>query len=451
MADEKAAKAQDESKLALPQAQTKPLEGTITGDEKFGYLAELVARRMLERSAAHIAGKVSDSLSAEQKKQDEQELATPDSSPHAPTILVVRDLNVAAGDIVWTQVSLQIDLLQQLVTKHLGLCPSAEPAKAAPGEPEEGAKGVLGEVAKGGVGAAAAIAGLVAAGGSAVSGVGVALAALPALVGAVADVAGYFKTDLTIKGKKFGLTWESAATLVAGQLRLNGRPVLVDGFDVLPPPKTPSNGQSAAGPAPNHDILLRYLHLWQDCLRLEQCKTAISKVQIADAEAKITEAKAAIAKMRAYESAATLDEAQQALAAQESNRDKWQRIVAEADVLLTAFTKFTEAVTKPGDGQQRPMLAQAILREHIRRQNITHLLWLQIASDGGEVITEKQTFFHGGEAAFMGGLAVDYILADADAHIIAADSERVMGFLSADLTSGATHGIHVMNLDIENE
>ncbi|MFN8474664.1 MAG: hypothetical protein U0822_20910 [Anaerolineae bacterium] len=430
----------------MPEPQTKPLEGTVQGDDKFGYMAELVARRMLERSAGVIAGKVDAALAA---RSDSTHVAAPGSPRSDAIVLLVRDLNLAASDIVWAQVSLQIDVLQRLVADQVARCETALGAGQGEGQAKdmllgpplglESLGGALGSVLSTiGVGLAAA------GGGSPLSAVGAALAAVPPLVGAAGDIVGYFKTNLDIKGKKFGLAWESLAALVAADIK-NGA-AHVEGFSLLAAPVL-----SAAGGPPAADLMSRYVVLWRDSLRLDQCKATISALRIADLDAKIAALKAKIAKEQMHEPAASSQNDVNALSTLQAERDKWQKLSAEAEVLLAAFAKFTEAVAKPGDSQGPPALAQAVLRDEVRRGGTTHLLWLKVASDGGDVITEKKTFSRGGDTAFTGGHAVDYILADTQGRIIAAGSESVIGFMSVDLSDGSTSGIHLVNLDREGE
>ncbi|MFN8498714.1 MAG: hypothetical protein U0641_12755 [Anaerolineae bacterium] len=287
--------------------------------------------------------------------------------------------------------------------------------------------------------------GLAAAGGRTPLGLaGAAVAALPPLVGAAGDLVGYLKTNLDVKGKKFGLGWESLAALVAAGIKTGA--ARIEGFDLLAAPTLPPVG----GP-PAADLMTRYVVLWRDTLRLEGCKAAINVLKVADLDKKIAALKARIEQEALHEPLAQSQSDANVLKALQAERDRWQRLVAEADVLLTAFAKFTDAAAKPGDGGGPSALAQAVLRDALRRQGITHLLWLKIASDGGDVITEKKTFSRGGDTAFTGGHAVDYILADVGGRIVAAGSESVIGFMSADLSDGATAGIHLVNLDREAE
>ncbi|MFN8484553.1 MAG: hypothetical protein U0768_16065 [Anaerolineae bacterium] len=452
-AQKTAAEAQQTTlRTLMPEPQTKPLEGTVQGDDKFGYLAELVARRMLERSAGVIAGQVDAALAAS-ARSDTTHVAAPGDSRPAAVVLLVRDLNAAASDIVWAQVSLQIEVFQRLVAAHIKACETAlgpaqgaGPATGTTGDillgPDRGLEAVGGAISSVlstiGVGLAAA------GGGSPISLAGAALAALPPLVGAAGDIVGYFKTNLEVKGKKFGLGWESLAALVAADIKAAA--AHVEGLDLLAAPSLPAQG----GPPPA-DLMSRYVVLWRDTLRLEECKAAINALKLAELDKRMAALKAKIEKEQMHEPAAQSQSNMNDLKALQAERDKWQKLVAEADVVLTAFAKFTETAARPGDSGGLSALAQAVLRDAVRRKGITHLLWLKIASDGGDVITEKKTFSRGGDTAFTGGHAVDYMLADSGGRILTAGSEAVIGFMSADLSDGSTSGIHLVNLDREAE
>lgn len=448
-AQKAAAEAQQTTlRTLMPEPQTKPLEGTVQGDDKFGYLAELVARRMLERSAGVIAGQVDAALAAA-ARSDTTHVAAPGGSRPAAVVLLVRDLNAAASDIVWAQVSLQIEVFQRLVAAHIKACEAAlgsAQSEGAAGDillgPDRGLEAVGGAISSVlstiGVGLAAA------GGGSPISLAGAALAALPPLVGAAGDIVGYFKTNLEVKGKKFGLGWESLAALVAADIKAAA--AHVEGLDLLAAPSLPAQG----GPPPA-DLMSRYVVLWRDTLRLEECKAAINALKLAELDKRMAALKAKIEQEQMHEPAAQSQSHMNDLRALQAERDKWQKLVAEADVVLTAFAKFTETAARPGDSGGSSALAQAVLRDAVRRKGITHLLWLKIASDGGDVITEKKTFSRGGDTAFTGGHAVDYMLADSGGRILTAGSEAVIGFMSADLSDGSTSGIHLVNLDREAE
>ncbi|QLQ05536.1 MAG: hypothetical protein HZY76_05190 [Anaerolineae bacterium] len=102
--------------------------------------------------------------------------------------------------------------------------------------------------------------------------------------------------------------------------------------------------------------------------------------------------------------------------------------IANADTLTQAFSEFLTALTTTSDPAVPPLWLQAALRQQIRQQGITHLLYLKIVSSGGEAITKK-SFWRSGQTSYLGGAVITYLLAATDGRVELAGSEVCLGQL----------------------
>jgi hypothetical protein len=90
--------------------------------------------------------------------------------------------------------------------------------------------------------------------------------------------------------------------------------------------------------------------------------------------------------------------------------------------LSRAYDTYSQSVNQPQEGGLSSPLASAIFRDRIKDLGITHFLYLKIHSASGEARTKKGLWTRGGELSYLGGVALNYVLADKDGEIAAADS-----------------------------
>jgi hypothetical protein len=169
----------------LPKGESKPLEGKIETNDRFGYIAELVAYSAVQDLAAEItAGLTADSV-----------------LPSGATVLIVDQLDHATGDLPLATIKAQLDAFKLTLSAQLQQNEALLQRKA----PES----------------------LMLAAPALVTSV------LPLAVAALsltADIAGYFRTDYQIKGQEFEVKKEVLVSAVASQLQTMNRRVYLENF-----------------------------------------------------------------------------------------------------------------------------------------------------------------------------------------------------------------------------
>ena len=383
---EKAIAEAKKGKLAaeLPAgAAAPPPEGHITTDDKFGYLAELVATDTLTRQAARLVAQV-----------EQADL------PAGSKLLLVADPDVAAGDVPWLLVGQQLAALATALQNQIEandahieslLDTLAPQQEVLEGLQPKGLPAVLAPV---------------------VATLTPTLTAATAIVGAAATIANMFRADFDIKGQEISLNDTALHALVVGRVkkwpiylphlaRVSQSPLLTE--------------WSALGQQSRvlHNQLQRLR--WEIIEPLNQQMAAFKTkmASLPDAAKVIEETKIA-----------WLERAQ-AVAETASK---------QTEALIAAFDESSKALMARPEGQAAAPLAQAILRERLNDLGITHLLYATIVSSGGEAITSKRWFVFG-HTAFLGGSVVSYLLTDLNGAVVAADTLVEAGRLEYQLGS----------------
>lgn len=217
--------------------------------------------------------------------------------------------------------------------------------------------------------------------------VSVASAALPFVKGAIssiADIIGFFKVDYDVKGQAITLSNTALHSLVAGRLDSQNCSAYLPNFHRI---------QSS-------DIIKKFENCRFD-KDLLKSKTDDLKKLLKDA------------KVEEKKKSGTTEEQQIISAAEKAGEN--------TETLLNEFTEFYKALlTVPKDGTYSP-LAIAAIRQYLDSIGITHLLYLAVASSGGEMVTGKG-LFQWGRVGFLGGCVVTYILAKSSGEIVSANT-----------------------------
>ena len=377
----------------LPKGESKPLEGTVATDEKFGYLATLVAYQVMRGCAATIA-----------KAIDDKSLAG-----NPAKILIVDERNVAQSDLALVQVDRQFAFFRAQFAAQVQQMENLLQDTAAAYPPALGEAEL--EVQRPDVGA----------GGLEmlpIAPIAAALTAAPAVISSVADIVGYFKTDYTVKGQTVDLSADALVAEVAGKIK--GHHVQIFNFNLVK----------------NSELVKDWSDLVEQKLALDKHKELL-KVQVVEpATARIASRKEESAALQAKLDQLTkpeeeaqrnavrdqMDQRRQGIIFDQSLLDRSQRAVVNADALAQAFGEFVTSLTSTSDPASQPLWLQAAVRQQIRQQGITHLLYLKIVSSGGEAITKK-SFWSSGQTSYVGGAAVAYVLAAADGKVELAGTE----------------------------
>ncbi|MBX3082015.1 MAG: hypothetical protein KF716_10315 [Anaerolineae bacterium] len=198
--------------------------------------------------------------------------------------------------------------------------------------------------------------------------VGAPLLSAISVVSLLADLASFFQVNYSFKGQEFALSDEALRASVAG--KLGGRGYFFN-----------------LGLIESSAIVTRFTALFHQKSELANLKARIEKKAETDNKLK--------------------QSASEALAAYTT--------------LITAFDSFINAVTAAAGADTPPALVTAITRELIRTQKITHLLYVKVASSGGDAVTQESRW-NTPKTMFMGGCAVTYVLTDQTGKVIAGNT-----------------------------
>ena len=235
------------------------------------------------------------------------------------------------------------------------------------------------------------------------AGLGTVATVLPPLIGAAADVAGYFRSDYTVAKVSVTSTSTPLIAAVAGALRAKGIVVHVDGFAVF-------DGRQATLAAFGRLLDARWRSFLGVRLNASQVVLQQAKDEAVEAEAAFDAAKAADTADATPDHAAALAEARVALA-------KAQSKVAVAQGLVDAAVKVEElvdalvtAVTTVADGQVLPPLGQAALHDLIHDPTAgVHVLAVVIDHIGADAIT-RRSLFRRPRITYVGAVHVSALL-----------------------------------------
>ncbi|WP_367344233.1 hypothetical protein [Methanomethylovorans sp.] len=376
-----------------------PSGGTITTDDKFGYLAELVANDTLIRQVKKLVNKLS---TAE----------LPDNSK----ILLVDELNIAARDVQLLQVKSKLDILEKGLSTQIAV----NDMYIRPGEIKKDAKKEEDiELTK----VMASISSLIAI--PAVASIIGSAAAIPPLLKAaesvvvpVTNVVSMFRKDYAIKGKAISLSDMALKALIAGELReIKEKKYLVylpDFYSI-----TESKLIETFGSVGEKRWELEYQAQLLQRQIVEPAKKAIAGLE---------------AEIKKIKDSSLLECKKKELKDLTIFQQAAEKAVLQSESLMEAYDRISEVLLTAADGQNASPMATAISQEKILELQITHLLYAKIVSSGGEAITGKK-MIGSGETAYLGGSVVSYILAKVEGDIVAAGTLVEVGGLNYKLGS----------------
>ena len=220
---------------------------------------------------------------------------------------------------------------------------------------------------------------------AAAGGVAAAVGAAGEVAALAADVVGYFRAGYDIKGQTISLPNAALQALVAGRLDRQKCSVFLPAFHRLESP----------GDIP---VVAKL----NECIRRkDRLKQQVGALRILSAGQKGQEA-------------GNMDGARGQAAEIEA-------ACKSAEQLIGQFAELNEALTSPPKGGGNPPLAAAAMRHYLDRMQITHLLYLGVASSGGDVVLGRG-LFGSGKAGYLGGCVITYVLAKSSGEIVAADT-----------------------------
>lgn len=231
---------------------------------------------------------------------------------------------------------------------------------------------------------------------STAGGVAAAAGAAAEVVSLAVDVAGYLRGGYDARGQAVGLPDAALQALVAGRLDRRKCCVFLPGFHHL----------ESGGAIPVVDKL-------NECVRRkDRLKRQVAALRGMAVGLKALEPEAG--------------GGPRGLAADVEAACK------RAELAMGEFAELSQALTSPPRGGGHPPLVAAALRHWLDRMQITHLLYLGIASSGGDVVLGRG-LFGSGKAGYLGGCVITYVLARTSGEIVAADSVAAHCGLKYDL------------------
>ena len=386
---------------AFPKGEIKPLEGDITTNDKFGYIAELVAYQSMKERAEEVGQQI-DALVVDEAAGA---VSTKNLVP-SDKILIVNDLDFASGDIVLIQVESMLRQFQGRITEQttdnttfLG----ANKPKIAKREEKIELK-TFGFI----------------------PGIGLALPVISGIVSSVAEIMSYFQINYDIKGQDFTLDQQAIISIVSGNIKKVN--TYIYSFNRLE----------------NSELIYHLINDMDLKQKLDASTDRIKTEIIKKTNEDILKTKETIAQLEKKLKPRTetekegdssnLDTAKAMLNAKTLLLDSANAKVDNSESLSKAFSVFIDSITKTADEKTLPLLVKAALRQYYTRLGITHLLNLKILSSGGEAITKKSRF-SSGLTAFIGGNVISYVLAKTTGEIIQADSSIGLGHLNYELSA----------------
>jgi len=389
--------------LTRPAAQ--PPEGKTGSHANAGYVTELVGYHALKRVSGDIT----------------RGLSTVVGLGNDVRILIVDRLDYATGDIPFIEITSQLSVLEVRCRKQVAT--NKELADLVMQKEEQGDDEKTTAVKTGATRLAplAALPVFLPAITTAVT----ALPAVAGIVGTAADIAGYFRSDYSFKGRNVSLKTEGLIAAVAGSLRSEKRHIYVYNF------------YSMDTTGPQSKLMNMYAGVLDCSSRLAQSRNRLLYF-ISKKTGLLAELKFSLKKLR--EGTPGAEGEQEIINLEEEIQretvwlDRANTEILASDAIHTELGTFVKNMTTADGAQPASKLAQAVFREKVHELGITHLLYLGVLSSGGESVTRKW-LFGTGTTSYLGGTVVSYVLSRVEGDILASETLPVrysFGFDPAD-------------------
>lgn len=347
----------------LPKVTITQPTGEVTLSDKFGYFAEPVAYASVHKAALGIRDKILKKMNNLDK----------DSK-----ILIVDNLNSAGGDLPYIEMLLQFRMFDIAFRAQI-----------------DSNEQLIKEINEKDVRIAPII--------------GTALLAAPYAVNALAEIAGYFRTDYKMSGRDMKVSTDALITAVAGELASASppRPIYICNNYLLEiPPLMTSKIFDDRETDLNALTLLECVTLYFDLA----IRVSLKSAELASLADKYKE---------------TTDTALKNLLTRAN------QAVNDTGVILKSAGEFFRSVSVIETDQKQSRMGNAILRDGIRRLGITHLLAITIPSSGGDIISERRLIRNSNR--YLGGLVISYALATVKGEVLIADTVSYYGVMNYNL------------------
>lgn len=337
----------------LPKTEGSGVEGSVTLGDKSGYFAEMLAYQALLDAAAALA----------------TEIGSPTAG--GERVLVVTDGDLIKAAALWDIASARLkdadQRLQDLLTRYPETYDFSNREAVA-----------------------------------------TALVTATAILGAAADVASFFRSDLSVTARDVEIGNMALVAATANRLRGNGwKPVipaasletttLMGEIETLLDHRRDLVGRRAvlAAKAEPQLVKLAELQLELETARADLDKAQKEKPQVAS---KVEAAENEVRRLR------------QAILPLATLKSRWERVAAEIDATLTATDALIKALVEGADG--KPSAIEAVAAVDLAKQDAAvRILRLETSSQGGEIHVAKGAFST--RLVYVGGVALSYLLTNA--------------------------------------
>jgi hypothetical protein len=262
-----------------------------------------------------------------------------------------------------------------------------------------------------------------------------ALTAIPSIVGAAADIAGYFQSNYSIVGRAFDAKTEpllvALANAIAGTTTAT---VVVDGFHALRDTTIMSSYDTLL--ATRSEVVSARVALEQRKLATAKAQAERHKVELARREAELSAIEQAHTAGGQRDEAARdeaerrLESAREALHAAEATTADLQGLVEVAKAAEQRVDTFAAAVTTVPANGGLPPLGQAVFRDALHGAgSFSHVLYASVSSSGGETQIRQRRFF-APTVRYVGSCTISVLLARSDGSVVYAGSQALIGQLT---------------------
>lgn len=228
-----------------------------------------------------------------------------------------------------------------------------------------------------------------------------------AVLGAAADIASFFRSDLTVSARTVNVTTSAMLAEVSARLNTKGwKPVL------------PGSSLSKSALLVKIETLLSSRRDLVERRRVLERKVQPDLMDLADANVALEAAKADLAKAKAAKPAVAAEigaaekrvrELQQKILPLATTKARWEKVAAEIDSTLAATDVLVKALLEGAEG--KPSALEAVAAADIAKSKpALKILRLETSSQGGEMHVSKSAWRT--RLTYVGGVAVSYLLLD---------------------------------------
>ncbi len=360
----------DRNKATLPSTTNKGLDGVVKINSGAGYYAEILAYKALDALAHKIGHEINDEVNGKK-------------------VILTDNFELSKQDALWKVI-------------HLAIADSTREIDKLKEEFGDGLSENLGLKTQ-------------------LESVGASMTAASAILGSVADIAKFFRTDREITSRVVKLTNRSLIASLAMELQSDKTSAQV----ILPEMQLHRSGllfestQQLMGKR-------RKAATARENIRL-QSEPIIEKLVSSRREKEKLEKE--IVKLKKEEKDATSEERKLQdlflkIASHEKYERTWKQVDARYSAALEAASTLLEALTNSSEKGVSPLESVATI-DLLKKNDNAMVLYVEIASQGAEVETIKRVFGRP-VIAYLGGVVVNYFLFDKEGDLKASGVESVV-------------------------